>query len=309
MTVLTVELPDFTSPSGNAARIRFQDTTTGLIDATALRIITGDAIITRLQINGDQDRCLMQIVETLGDPPGDVNPSLSGVWEQYNPAIILQATGLADLEISGPVATGSDSTDTTEPYSWLPGSLITYTGGLEQWVSDFKAAYAADTTLRATMVLDDGVVAGSIVVELDGADAGSTSAEPIAATVLAVTNVAVELDGADAGATTAAPIAATVLAAPAVINVAVELDGADAGSTSAAQIAATVAGNVSLEDAFTVTHKTNRLDLLAREALGSDSDATRRQIIRWNAARFAARPSFWLEPGEHILTAPPEPAS
>ena len=71
MTVLTVELPDFTSPGGRADRIRFQDTTNGLIDATALRIITGDAIITRMQINGDQDRCLMQIVETLGDPPGD----------------------------------------------------------------------------------------------------------------------------------------------------------------------------------------------------------------------------------------------
>ena len=77
MTVLTVELPDFTSPSGNAARIRFQDTA-GLIDATALRTLAGDAIITRMQINGDQDRCFMQIVETLGDPPGDVNPSLSG---------------------------------------------------------------------------------------------------------------------------------------------------------------------------------------------------------------------------------------
>ena len=159
MTRLTVELPDFTEPGGRTDRIRFQDTTAGLIDATALRIITGDAIITRMQINGDQDRCLMQIVETLGDPPGDVNPSLSGVWEQYNPAIILQATGLADLEISGPVATGSDSTDTTEPYSWLPGSLITYTGGLTQWITDFKAAYAIDSTLRATMVLDDGVTA------------------------------------------------------------------------------------------------------------------------------------------------------
>ena len=144
-------------PSGRADRIRFQDTTSGLIDATVLRIITGDAIVTRMQINGDQGRCLMQIVDTLGDPPGDVNPSLSGVWEQNSPAIILQATGLADLDISGPVATGSDSTDTTEPYSWLPGSLITYTGGLDQWITDFKAAYAADNTLRATMVLDDGV--------------------------------------------------------------------------------------------------------------------------------------------------------
>ena len=66
MTVLTVELPDFTEPGGRTDRIRFQDTTVGLIDATALRIITGDAIVTRMQINGDQDRCLMQIVETLG---------------------------------------------------------------------------------------------------------------------------------------------------------------------------------------------------------------------------------------------------
>ena len=58
MTVLTVELPDFTSPGGRADRIRFQDTTAGLIDATALRTLAGDAIITRMQINGDQDRCL-----------------------------------------------------------------------------------------------------------------------------------------------------------------------------------------------------------------------------------------------------------
>ena len=58
-----------------------------------------------------------------------------------------------------------------------------------------------------------------------------------------------------------------------------------------------------------ITHKTNRVDLLAREELGSDSDANRRSIIRWNAARFAQRPTFWLEVGETILTAPPEPAS
>ena len=196
MTRLTVELPDFTSPGGMAARIRFQDTTNGLIDATALRIITGDAIVTRMQINGDQDRCLMQIVAALGDPPGDVNPSLSGVWEQYNPAITLQATGLTDLEISGPVATGSDSTDTTEPYSWLPGSLITYTGGLTQWVSDFKAAYALDTTLRATMVLDDGV-AGAPTVALEVRTSGVT----VTMAAEAVLNVPVALEVRTSGVT------------------------------------------------------------------------------------------------------------
>ena len=163
MTVLTVELPAFTVPGGNTDRIRWQDTTVGLIDATDLRTLTGDAIITRLQINADQGRCLMQIVATLGDTPGDLNPSLSTAWELYTPAITLQATGLSDLEISGPTAVGSDSTDTSEPYSWLPGSLITYTGGLDQWVADFKFAHFNDNTLRATMVLDDGVtIAGQI---------------------------------------------------------------------------------------------------------------------------------------------------
>ena len=156
MTRLSVELPNFTSPGGVAERIRFQDTANGLVDATDLRTLSGDAIITRLQINGDQDRCFMQIVATLGDTPTDLNPSLSTAWELYDSAITLQATGVDDLVISGPNAVGSDSGDTSEPYVWEPGSLVTYTGGLEQWVADFKAAYASDNTLRATMVLDDG---------------------------------------------------------------------------------------------------------------------------------------------------------
>ena len=60
------------------------------------------------------------------------------------------------------------------------------------------------------MVLDDGVVAGSIAVELTGADAGSTTAAQIAATVQGSVNVPVELTGADAGATTAAQVESTV---------------------------------------------------------------------------------------------------
>ena len=96
----------------------------------------------------------------------------------------------------------------------MPGSLITYTGGLSQWVTDFKAAYASDTTLRATMVLDDGVTA-SVAVELTGADAGSTTAAQIAVTVISLssTNIMVELTGADAGSMTAAQVNVTVEAA------------------------------------------------------------------------------------------------
>ena len=158
MAQVTTVLPDFTSPGGNAARIRFQDTVNGLVDATALRTLAGDAIVTRVQINADQDRCFMQIVATLGDTPGDANPSLSSAWEIYIPAVTLQAAGLDDIEISGPNAPTNDSPDTSEPYSWQPGDdNVSYVGGLSQWVTDFKAAYAADNTLRATLVLDDGV--------------------------------------------------------------------------------------------------------------------------------------------------------
>lgn len=56
-----------------------------------------------------------------------------------------------------------------------------------------------------------------------------------------------------------------------------------------------------------VTHHTNRLDLLARAVLGSDDDEARRRIIRYNAGRFAARPTFWLDEHEFIWTIPPEP--
>ena len=169
MTQISVELPNFNEPAGNDERIRWQNTTSGLIDATALRTLAGDAIVTRFQIFADQDSCQMQIVAQLGDTPGAANPSLSSEWELHIPAITIQAPGLSDLEISGPNAAGNDVLDTTEPYTWEPGPNVVYTGGLDQWVEDFKAAYALDTTLRATMLLDDGGSASHAV------DAGAIS--------------------------------------------------------------------------------------------------------------------------------------
>ena len=85
MAQVTAELPDFFTPGGNADRIRFEDTTNGLVDATSLRTLAGDAIVTRLQINANQGRCFMQIVEDLGDTPADTNPSLSTAWELHIP--------------------------------------------------------------------------------------------------------------------------------------------------------------------------------------------------------------------------------
>ena len=68
MAQVTAELPDFFTPGGNADRIRFEDTTNGLVDATSLRTLTGDAIVTRLQINANQGRCFMQSWRTWETP-------------------------------------------------------------------------------------------------------------------------------------------------------------------------------------------------------------------------------------------------
>ena len=58
-----------------------------------------------------------------------------------------------------------------------------------------------------------------------------------------------------------------------------------------------------------VTSRTNRVDLFAREHLGSDSDANCRDIIRWNVEYFRRRRSFWLEDGDELNISAPEPTS
>ena len=56
------------------------------------------------------------------------------------------------------------------------------------------------------------------------------------------------------------------------------------------------------------TVRTNRVDLFAREHLGSDSDANRRAIIEWNWRswfRDRANATFWLTPGTLYYVEPP----
>ena len=59
----------------------------------------------------------------------------------------------------------------------------------------------------------------------------------------------------------------------------------------------------------TVNTRTNRVDLFAREHLGSDSDATCRDIIRWNVDYFRARRSIWLDDGDVLHTSAPPPTA
>ena len=56
------------------------------------------------------------------------------------------------------------------------------------------------------------------------------------------------------------------------------------------------------------TVRTNRVDLFAREWLGSDSDANRRNIIEWNWRswfRHRENGTFWLRPGRLYYVEPP----
>lgn len=201
----------------------------------------------------------------------DANADGSDLAEAWelDPAGLTFTQGANSVTIPGPAHADNAAADATERYFWSPPSAMATE------VSDF------------------------FFTDLD------TSAEwRITFRVSAVT---VELTGADAGATTAARIAV------ASVNPAkpVELTGADAGSTSIAEAMATVIGPPSPFTSRTamVTARTNRVDLFAREHLGSDGDASIRDLIRWNVEYFRSRRSFWLSDGDELNISAPVPTS
>ena len=143
-------------------RLRWADTTNGLGDVSDLLATPGTEEISRLQINGNGgDGSNFIQLRTLG------GAELSPAFEGYATAVTLQAEGLEDMVMAGPGSALHDSSDATEPYQWVPGDdyangSITYiwsggqAAGLAAWVTDFKAAYAADNSIRAVLTLYDG---------------------------------------------------------------------------------------------------------------------------------------------------------
>ena len=55
-----------------------------------------------------------------------------------------------------------------------------------------------------------------------------------------------------------------------------------------------------------ITYQTNRIDLACKQWLGSDSDANRRNFIRWNFGWFQSSPTFWLPVGRLFWISRPE---
>ena len=162
LTGLRFELPVHSEFAND--RLRWQNFTDGLGDVSSLLATAGTEALSRLQIDGDgadtSNDCQLR---TLG------GAEMSPAFEGYASAITVQVEGLEDLVMAGPSSALHDSSDATEPYQFVPGDdytngAITYTysandqpAGLAAWVEDFKAAYAADNSIRAVLTLYDGV--------------------------------------------------------------------------------------------------------------------------------------------------------
>ena len=201
MTAVTIALP--VHDESVTGRIRWADTTNGLGDISTLEATPGTAVLRRFQIRADgQDTSNHVQVQSNG-------PELSTDWETSAVGVTVQVAGLDDLVIVGPDNSLNASQDSSEPYQWVPGDDYTngaitylYSGndapaGLAAWLEDFKAAYAADTTLRATLILDDGVSTGDHAV--DGGDISWTFDLPVptATHVLAAGTTEHQVSGGD----------------------------------------------------------------------------------------------------------------
>ena len=206
MTQVTIVLPAHSEFQTN--RIRWQDTTTGLADISVLSAVgTEDRYLQRFQLDGNGADTNNQAQVRAGDDPTDsisaTGHELSDAWEQSTTGITVQVPGMVDLLIQGPNGPNILTPDTTEHYLWVPGGsyttgAITYTysgnngpAGLAAWVEDYKAVYAADNTIRATLILDDGQTDG-IAIAFDATSGAPEATFDLAVTQPPTTNIAIE---------------------------------------------------------------------------------------------------------------------
>ena len=85
---------------------------------------------------------------------GTAGPDLSDAWEGNAAAITIEAPTLRALVVPGPTNAAATSQDTSEPYGW--NAPVSYSGGLTQWLTDFRALSSSQKG-QAVAVFDDGV--------------------------------------------------------------------------------------------------------------------------------------------------------
>ena len=219
-----------------------------------------------------------------------------------NPGALVFTAPNGVLTVDGPNAPGSRVADANEPYSWSPPEPF---ADIETWINAYIALDATDQSMLTLRLADlDAFVA------LDAAPSTMGAMTSSAATV-AIVDAHLALDAAPStmGAMTSSAATVAIVDAHLALDAAPSTMGAmtsSAATLAIRQVATTVepAANVDRPRA-TATARTNRVDLFAREHLGSDSDANCRDIIRWNVEYFRRRRSFWLGDGDVLFTAAP----
>ena len=187
-------------------RIRWSDLANGFADVASLLAVPGEGHVVRIEVRGNQqdtsNRVQVRVTETPNGGIGnDVGPELNDDWETGSSSLTISAAGIFDLVLAGPNNPNVLTRDTTEPYSWIPGQdydngSVTFTysvnnqpAGLAAWVIDFKAAYAADNTLRASFVLDDG---GTLDLQTLSAEASISEPNLLIPTVLELSELSAQ---------------------------------------------------------------------------------------------------------------------
>ena len=148
---ITLPLPEFTEPVSGA--IRWEGTTAGLGDVSALRSGGGPAYLVFLQLRPMAGgRVIVQVASRPGGGSG-IGPELTDAWERSPRAVTLRVDDLSDLVIPGPAHASSAAADTTEPYGWrvAAGSVAAH----KAWRTAFLAL-TSEQQESATLVLDDG---------------------------------------------------------------------------------------------------------------------------------------------------------
>ena len=199
---ISLELPEHGYSGGNFDRVEWRWAGGVRPDWSALSALGVPSFGTLFQTRSDTSRVLLSAASSQTGGGGPAGPDFSDAFELYNSAITVTAPGLDDLVMGGPNDPANDGTpdsqDPDEPYAWFPGTNARYgtSGTLADWVTDFVAAYDLDNTLRATLILDDGVVpaaaAAPSTVEIS-ASTGAPSAD-IAVNAVAPSNVEISAE-------------------------------------------------------------------------------------------------------------------
>ena len=166
MAQVTLELGVPTATSFNNW-VQWDERSVGLGDISIFSDTPGEPRhLIRLRVFFSNGRVQFQTIDipdgTSGFASGE---DLSDAWETNNQAITLLSTGVRDLILPGPNASGSQNTDEIEPYQWDTQNSNS------QWFNEYQnASFPA-----CTLILDDGA---AFDVDVDAGDVDFAFAIP-----------------------------------------------------------------------------------------------------------------------------------